>query len=49
MNERGEGLWYSAVLLTSMLTIALWFYDSFWLALVFWLVAMLILMALRPQ
>lgn len=48
MVRRGEMLWYSAFLLTTVFTVAIAYADIFY-GIVFWLVMTLMLIPLRPQ
>jgi hypothetical protein len=43
-----EALWYAALMLASLLTVGIAVQFSIWLAGLFFVVAMLILMAMRP-
>ena len=44
-----EWLWYTAIILTAVLTIAIGYYTSIAGAVLFYLVAILLLLALRPN
>ena len=46
----GNGLlWHTAVLLTSVLAVAIGYYGEIGMAVSFWGIAMLVLLALRPN